>query len=89
MKKNNNKNKGLGIFALVLTVIVLCMAIVLVSTKSNKKTENKTLAYTDLIKQISEKNVNKVEMTTGSTSIKITLKKEIDEKGNIVQGGVE
>ena len=89
MKKNNNKNKGLGIFALVLAVIVLFMAIVLVSTKTNKKTENKTLAYTDLIKQISDKNVNKVEMTTGSTSIKITLKKEIDEKGNIVQGGVE
>ena len=89
MKKNNNKNKGLGIFALVLAVIVLCIAILLVSTKTNKKTENKTLAYTDLIKQISDKNVNKVEMTTGSTSIKITLKKEIDEKGNIVQGGVE
>ena len=89
MKKNNNKNKGLGIFALVLTVVVVCLAVVLLSSKTNKKTENKTLAYTDLIKQIAEKNVNKVEMVTGTTSIKVTLKKEIDEKGNIVQGGVE
>ena len=89
MKKNNNKNKGLGIFALVLTIIVVCLAVVLLSSKTNKKTENKTLAYTDLIKQIAEKNVNKVEMVTGTTSIKVTLKKEIDEKGNIVQGGVE
>ena len=89
MKKNNNKNKGLGIFALVLTVVVVCLAVVLLSSKTNKKAENKTLAYTDLIKQIAEKNVNKVEMVTGTTSIKVTLKKEIDEKGNIVQGGVE
>ena len=89
MKKNNNKNKGLGIFALVLTIIVVCLAVVLLSSKTNKKAENKTLAYTDLIKQIAEKNVNKVEMVTGTTSIKVTLKKEIDEKGNIVQGGVE
>ena len=89
MKKNNNKNKGLGIFALVLTIIVVCLAVVLLSSKKNKKAENKTLAYTDLIKQIAEKNVNKVEMVTGTTSIKVTLKKEIDEKGNIVQGGVE
>ena len=89
MKKNNNKNKGLGIFALVLTIIVVCLTVVLLSSKTNKKTENKTLAYTDLIKQIAEKNVNKVEMVTGTTSIKVTLKKEIDEKGKIVQGGVE
>ena len=89
MKKNNNKNKGLGIFALVLTIIVVCLAVVLLSSKTNKKTENKTLAYTDLIKQIAEKNVNKVEMVTGTTSIKVILKKEIDEKGKIVQGGVE
>ena len=89
MKKNNNKNKGLGIFALVLTIIVVCLAVVLLSSKTNKKAENKTLAYTDLIKQIAEKNVNKVEMVTGTTSIKVTLKKEIDEKGKIVQGGVE
>ena len=89
MKKNNNKNKGLGIFVLVLTVVVACLAVVLFLGKTNNKTENKTLAYTDLIKQIAEKNVNKVEMVTGTTSIKVTLKKEIDEKGNIVQGGVE
>ena len=89
MKKNNNKNKGLGILALVLTIIVVCLAVVLLSSKTNKKAENKTLAYTDLIKQIAEKNVNKVEMVTGTTSIKVTLKKEIDEKGKIVQGGVE
>ena len=89
MKKNNNKNKGLGIFALVLTIIVVCLTVVLLSSKTNKKAENKTLAYTDLIKQIAEKNVNKVEMVTGTTSIKVTLKKEIDEKGKIVQGGVE
>ena len=28
-------------------------------------------------------------MTTGSTTVKVTLKKEIDEKGNIVKDGIE
>ena len=83
------KNKGLGIVALLLTIIIFALAAVLVFMQTNKKDENKTLAYTDLIKQVAEKNVAKVEMTTGSTSIKVTLKKEIDEDGKIVTGGAE
>ena len=83
------KNKGLGIVALLLTIIIFALAAVLVFMQTNKKDENKTLAYTDLIKQVAEKNVAKVDMTTGSTSIKVTLKKEIDEDGKIVTGGAE
>ena len=85
----NNKNKGLGIIALLTILLIIVLAVMIVSMKTNKKEDSKTLAYTDLIKQITNKNVEKVEMTTGSTSITVTLKKEIDEKGNIVNGGVE
>ena len=86
--KNNGKNKGLEIFTLILTiVIVACIAIIAILNKNEPKDE-KTLAYTDLIKQVADGNVKKVEMTTGSTSIKVTLKKEIDENGEIVKDGV-
>jgi len=88
MKKNNKNNKS-GILALIVAILVVFAAIVLVSMQNNKKEEDKTLAYTDLIKQVAAKNVAKVEMTTASTSIKVTLKKEIDKEGNIVPGGAE
>ena len=83
------KNKGLGIVALVVTLVIVFLAIILLTTKSNKKQDDKILPYTDLIKQIASQNIAKVEMTTGSTTVKVTLKKEIDEKGEIVKDGVE
>ena len=84
-----NKNKGLGIAALILILVIVFSAIILLTNKNNKKQEDKVLPYTDLIKQIASQNIAKVEMTTGSTSVKVTLKKEIDENGNIVKDGIE
>ena len=83
------KKKGFGILALIIVLIVVFFAIILLSSKSNKNQDDKILPYTDLIKQIASQNIAKVEMTTGSTTVKVTLKKEIDEKGEIVKDGVE
>ena len=88
MAKKNNKNKNgiLGLLILILLIIVSILAIVLIQNKNKEK--EKTIAYTDLIKQISEENIAKVEMTTGSTNIKITLNKEIKD-GEIVKNGLK
>ena len=86
--KNNGKNKGLEIFTLILTIVIVACIVIITILNKNKPKDEKTLAYTDLIKQVSEGNVKKVEMTTGSTSIKVTLKKEIDENGEIIKDGV-
>ena len=83
------KNKGLGIAVLILILAIVFLAVVLLTTNSGKKQEDKVLPYTDLIKQIAGLNIAKIEMTTGSTTVKVTLKKEIDEKGNIVKDGIE
>ena len=83
------KKKGFGILALIIVLIVVFLAIILLSSKTNKNQDDKILPYTDLIKQIASQNIAKVEMTTGSTTVKVTLKKEIDEKGEIVKDGVE
>ena len=83
------KNKGLGIVFLLLAIAIVVLVGVLVFINTGKNKDNKTLAYTDLIKQVAAKNVAKVEMTTGSTSITVTLIKEIDKDGNIVEGGIK
>ena len=84
-----NKNKGLGILALILILAIVVITIIMLTMKTGKKQDDKVLPYTDLIKQISNKNIQKVEMTTGSTTVKVTLKKEIDENGKIVENGIE
>ena len=84
----NSKNKGLGILIIILSLLIVGVLAFLLLNKTDKK-DDKILAYTDLIKQITAKNVEKVEMTTGSTSITVTLKKEIDENGKLVENGVQ
>ena len=52
----------------------------------NSKGENddKELAYTDLIREITEGSIEKIEMTVGSTSIKVKVKDVEEEKKSIV-----
>ena len=78
-KNNNKKDLIYGILALI--GIILLLIIIIYTMTSGKKEDEKTMSYTDLIKQISQENIKKVEMTTGSTSVKITLKNKIDENG--------
>ena len=82
MKKNNDKNKIQNILYGLLTLIciILIILITIVSLKSSKNKDDDVLAYTDLIKQISEQNVKKVEMVTGSTSVKVTLNEKIENE---------
>ena len=83
--KDNNKNKKKKelLYLLLVIVIIICMISYIIYSLNNKKDEDETtLSYTELIKQISDGNVKKVEMTTGSTSIKVTLKNKIEENDN-------
>jgi len=84
-KKDKNKNKKLLISLislLILIVIIAGIAIYLVN--KNGKEDDKTLPYTDLIKEISYGNIEKIEMTVGSTSIKVKIKEVEEEKKSIV-----
>ena len=79
-KKNNNQNILVGL--LVLIAIMSIVIILVYSLTQDKKSDDNIISYTDLIKQISQGNVKKVEMTTGSTAAKITLNKKIEESDN-------
>ena len=83
--KNGKNNKKLLISAMILIAIVIILAgISIYFVANNKEKDNKTLAYTDLIKEMSYGNIEKIEMTVGSTSVKVKMKDVEEEKKSIV-----
>ena len=80
-KKSNSKWYIAGIIILILAIIASIGTYFYMN--KNKDKEN-TLAYTDLIKQVEAGNIEKIEMTVGSTSIKVKIKNEDEEKKAIV-----
>ena len=84
--KNNENKKNDKIYYTIFTVILLISAIVITFALANKneKEDSKELSYTELINKIDENAVEKIEMTVGSTSIKVKLKNQEEEKKTIV-----
>ena len=81
--EKKNKKSMLLIGLSILFVIVIALVSIFWVKNTSKKDEN-TLAYTDLIKELSYGNIEKVEMTTGSTTVKVKLKDVEEEKTSIV-----
>ena len=88
MKNNKDDNKKDKKILIGLTSLLVILVIAIVATtfilKNNKDKKDTELAYTDLIKEISEGKIEKVEMTVGSTSIKVKVKDDEKEKHSIV-----
>ena len=86
MDKNKNKDKIKNILMVIISVVSLVLIVVLgiyIIKNKNKEDEN-TLAYTNIIKELSYGNIEKIEMTTGSASISVKMKNEEEEKNAIV-----
>ena len=86
-KDNNNKNdkKVLILLGVLIGILILTIgALIYVSNFANKNEEEKDLAYTELIKKLADGEVEKIEMTVGSTSLKVKLKNIEEEKSAIV-----
>ena len=78
-KKNSKDNKKILISSIALLALVVIMAGVAIYYMSkNQNKDDKTLAYTDLIKEMSYGNIEKIEMTVGSTSVKVKMKNEYE-----------
>ena len=88
--KKKEENKKLDIIKLVILTILLIALIVvsivlIVKRQTNDdEQDDKVLAYTELVKEIQNKNVEKIEMTVGSTTLKVKLKDEEEEKKAII-----
>ena len=74
--KNNDKIYYIILVIVAISCIMICSMIIM----NNKNNEEKDLAYTELIKLIDNQEVEKIEMTVGSTSIKVTLKGQTEEE---------
>ena len=84
-KKDKEKtNKILLGILIILLIIALGVVGYFLFFYENTDKEEKELAYTDLIKQVSDGEVEKVEMTVGSTSVRVKLKNVEEEKTTIV-----
>ena len=85
-KDKNNKNNKMGVISLVISLVIVVMFVTILVAQTINKNDN-TLPYTDLIKQVEAGNVKQIEMTTGSASVKVILKNEIDKDGKVVENG--
>lgn len=80
-KEKNNPNKN-NMYLIILGIILALMVIILVSmyfvTQGKEKQEN--IPYTELLKDIEEGKIEKIEMTVGSTTLKLTYKERENDK---------
>ena len=81
--KQNNKKQYILLAVLVLLMIILAVMIYFVATNSDEADE-KEISYTELIDAINGGNVEKIEMTVGSTTVKVKLKEQEEEKTGII-----
>ena len=88
-EKNDNKDKQqnkkllISLIILIILLVIVIAGVIIYTMNSDKEDEN-TLAYTDLIKEISYGNIEKVELTTGSRTAKIKIRDEEEEKTAII-----
>ena len=86
-KPNNNKqkqNKPLIICLVIILTITLIVSVIIINKLQKDKEDERELPYTELIKEITSGNIEKVEMTTGSTSVKVKLRKDDEEKKTLI-----
>ena len=85
-KEKNNGSKKFWISSIILLVIISILALIsyVLYNNLNKEKENLILPYTELIQKINDNTVEKIEMTVGSTTVKVKLKDEEEEKTTIV-----
>ena len=84
-KENENSKKQQYTLIAVLAILLIVFAVMTYFMFFNKDEINKKeLAYTELIKELNEGNIEKIEMSVGSTTVKVKLKDVEEEKTTII-----
>lgn len=81
MKNNKENDKNSKILLTIICVLLLIAIGVGMAYFGKVNKEEKELAYTELIKDINEGEIEKVKMTTGSTTVTVTYKTLNGEEG--------
>ena len=81
-KENKKSNKKKYLFTAIIVILAIAGIVFGIFQYMNysKEKEEKTLAYTDLITKIKEDSVEKIEMKEKSTTVKVKLKYQDEEK---------
>jgi len=88
-RKNKKAKKNLVTVLIVLLIAAVAYGAYNFFTVRAKKKEESTVAYTQLIQDIEDGKVKKIEMTVGSTSITITYKTEKEIEDGYVMTSAE
>ena len=83
-KDNKNNNKQYIILAALVILMIILVVMIFLMTRNNSEKEENELAYTELISALNEGNVEKIEMTVGSTTVKVKLRDDEEEKTAII-----
>ena len=85
-KKPNKTSKKLVniIFSIIIAVLAVLTIFLIYQDQNKKDADENKLAYTDLVKEIEAGNVEKIELTVGSTDLKVKMKDSDEEKKAIV-----
>jgi len=85
MNEKGNDKKNDKLYYTIFTIVVLaCIALITFALLGNNDTQDKEIAYTELINKINQNAVEKIEMTVGSTTINVKLKNIEEEKTAII-----
>ena len=88
MDKDKSKKMLKILLNVMLTLIILLLVAITVyfvyKNNGEKNSEENTLTYTELVKEIKDGNVEKIEMTTGSATLKVKMKEIEKEKKAII-----
>lgn len=79
-KHKKKKNEKLAYVLTAFITIVLIIAMIFSYFFIENKNKELEVAYTDLIKQIDNEEIKEIEMTSGSTTAKVTYKGKEEEK---------
>ena len=87
-KKDKDRTKKIILWVLIVILTLVLAGSIIFATVKQQEDEDTIgedeISYTDLIKQIDDGNVEKIKMTVGSTTVKVTLKEEEEPKTGIV-----
>ena len=87
-KKDEEKSKKIILWILIVLLTVVLAGSIIFAIVKQKEDEDTIgedeISYTNLIKQIDDGNVEKIKMTVGSTTVKVTLKGEEEPRTGIV-----
>ena len=76
----NNNSKKLETILMIVMLIIAVGTVIIINVIMTQKNKEKELPYTELISYITDEKIEKIEMTTGSSTIKVILKGEGEEK---------